>query len=298
MKHLIYTLILFMVAAGPSGISAQGTREQTLESVLAGLQPIREIPIALDQYQRKLVYHNTFTSPEGIDRENEFTGRDTQGREFRLRRPYEDAVWIAEGNGDLVIRDGKLRVTSGKYTPEGKILYDTRSHMVVWNRKIFPENFLFEFTVNHCGSDNGLTLVFICTTGLQGESIFEETLPLRKAAYPKYHSDKLKNYTVSYWSRNAQPLFEAVSNRVRKNPGMNILGSGHSNTGLSSTEDYHIRILKFKGRIGVEVNGKVIVESNDPNPLGKGFIGFRSMEGIGEVTYDDIAVWELSENTP
>jgi hypothetical protein len=165
--------------------------------------------------------------------------------------------------------------------------------MVVWSRKVLPENFLVEFTVNHCGSDNGLTLLFLCATGLQGEDIFDERMPLRKAQYPKYHSDRLRNYTVSYWSRNENPPFEAVSNRVRRNPGMLIIGSGHSQTDQSSNMDYHIRILKFGGRLDVEVNGKTIVRAMDPNPLGKGRLGFRSMEGIHEVTYDDLAVWEL-----
>lgn len=297
MKSFTCVSALLLFLAGFAVVSAQNAPQQTLESLLATLQPLREEPISMVRYDRKLLYHNTFSAPEVMDRENDFTGRDAQGKEFRLRRPFEDAVWITEGNGDVAISGGKLRVTSGKYTVTGDISYTTRSHMVVWNHKIFPENFLLEFTVNHGGSDNGLTLLFMCATGLRGEDIFDESLPLRKANYPTYHSDKLKNYTVSYWSRNAQPPFEAVSDRVRKNPGMNILASGHSNTDLSSNEDYHIRILKYKGSIAVEVNGKVVVETEDPDPLGKGRIGLRSMEGIREVTYDDFAVWELSERT-
>ncbi len=271
----------------------------TLEEALAALQPLREGPIDTSPYALEVFYRNTFDAPQVFDREADFTGTDASGREIRTRQPLDEAEWIVEGDGGAAIRDGRLRVTSGRYLADGTIDFSQRSHMVVWNKHVFPADYMLDFVVNHGGSDNGLTLLFMSATGLDGESVFDAAQPLRKAMYPRYHSGRLKNYTVSYWSRNAQPLFEAVSNRVRRNPGMNILCSGHSRTDASSDKDYHIRILKVGSTITVEVDGIVVCEGTDPQtPLQEGRVGLRTMEGVKEVSYDDFTVWKVTRKNP
>ncbi len=271
----------------------------TLEEALAALQPLREGPIDTSPYALEVFYRNTFDAPQVFDREADFTGTDASGREIRTRQPLDEAEWIVEGDGGATIRDGRLRVTSGRYLADGTIDFSQRSHMVVWNKHVFPADYMLDFVVNHGGSDNGLTLLFMSATGLDGESVFDAAQPLRKAMYPRYHSGRLKNYTVSYWSRNVQPLFEAVSNRVRRNPGMNILCSGHSRTDASSDKDYHIRILKVGSTITVEVDGIVVCEGTDPQtPLQEGRVGLRTMEGVKEVSYDDFTVWKVTRKNP
>ena len=286
-------------ASAPAPAPAANATPATLEEALAVLQPLREGPIDTSPYALEVFYRNTFDAPQVFDREADFTGTDASGREIRTRQPLDEAEWIVEGDGGATIRDGRLRVTSGRYLADGTIDYSQRSHLVVWNKHIFPADYMLDFVVNHGGSDNGLTLLFMSATGLDGESVFDAAQPLRKAMYPRYHSGRLKNYTVSYWSRNAQPLFEAVSNRVRRNPGMNILCSGHSRTDASSDKDYHIRILKVGGTITVEVDGIVVCEGTDPQPpLKEGRVGLRTMEGVKEVSYDDFTVWKVTRKNP
>ena len=298
MKKIFASMLCcgLLLLAGTTGLRAQNNAAPaTLEEALAALQPLGNVPIDTSPYTLEVFYRNTFDAPQKLDFENDFTGKDASGREVRTRRPLPDAEWIVEGDGGVQVRDGRLHVTSGRYAADGSIDYTSRSHLVVWNKNVFPADYMLEFVVNHCGSDNGLTLLFMSATGLDGESVFDDAQPLRKAAYPRYHSARLKNYTVSYWSRNKQPLFEAVSNRVRRNPGMTILCSGHSRTDQSADKDYHIRILKVDGTITVEVDGLVVCKGTDTQEkLGEGCIGLRTMEGIKEVTYDDFTVWKVT----
>ena len=74
---------------------------------------------------------------------------------------------------------------------------------------------------------------------------------------------------------------------------MNLIASGHSETNGANNKDFKIRMLKIGGHIEFEVDGKVVVEHDDPDPLGAGHIGLRCMEGVTKVTYDDFRVWAV-----
>jgi hypothetical protein len=167
--------------------------------------------------------------------------------------------------------------------------------MVVWNKSRFPADMMFEFTVNHHGSNDGLTLVFLAAEGQQGQDIFDLDLPPRHGVYRNYNKGSLKNYTVSYWSRNKKPSLvlrgEAYSNRIRKNPGANILATNASLTDKCNDCDFKVRILKIGGNITAEINGTVVNHVSDPDPLGAGYIGLRSMQGVHLVSYDDLRIW-------
>jgi len=83
---------------------------------------------------------------------------------------------------------------------------------------------------------------------------------------------------------------------LRKNPGFELVAEGDSLTTGATNVTHHIRILKSGAHIEVEINGKVVISWNDPGrPLGAGRIGFRSMEGVSLITYDNIKVWKVSK---
>lgn len=264
------------------------------------LQKTKRHGIDLSEYNVKLVYQTDFSIPELIDREEDMIHEEMMGY-LRTRKPMADTEWIAEGWGDVRISKGKLWVAPVKLDDElnplpDSLLTQPRSHMVIWNHKVFPANFMLSFTVNHHGSDNGLTLLFF-NASMQNENfgMFDlEAMP-RRANYRNYHAAQLKNYTDSYWSRNERPPGEHLTNRLRKNPGMNMLAAGKSRTKRSSKKDYQIRIFNYNGHIKVEVNGKIVSEAYDPNPLGNGRIGLRCMKGVKKVSYDDFKVYELAK---
>lgn len=243
----------------------------------------------------ELVYDNDFSSDDRIDFE---TSLVADGK--RMRLPDPQAEWIAEGWGGADVCGGKLWIAPVAFEACGERAVNPNrgpSHMVVWNKTRFPADLMFEFTVNHHGSNDGLTLVFFAAEGLEGEAIFDLALPPRNGVYRNYNRGQLANYTVSYWSRNkakgAITKGERYSNRVRKNPGANMLATNASLTDKCNDCDFKVRVLKVAGSITAEINGTVVNHVTDPDPHGSGYIGLRSMEGVDRVSYDDFKVWSV-----
>jgi len=253
-------------------------------------------PLNTTFFDLELVYENDFSANDKIDFETSFI---TDGK--RTRFPDPGAEWIAEGWGGAGVCEGKLWVAPVAFKACGERVDNPDlepSHMVVWNKSRFPADMMFEFTVNHQGSDNGLTLVFFAALGQQGQDIFDLDLPPRNGVYRNYNKGALKNYTVSYWSRNKKPSLvakgEAFTNRIRKNPGANILATDASLTDKCNDCDYRVRILKVGGSLTAEINGTVVNQVTDTVPHGAGYIGLRSMQGVDKVSYDDFRVWSVS----
>ena len=241
------------------------------------------------------IYKNDFSRAQGIAREEDFISRSDDGLWHRKGRPDPEAEWIAEGWGGVEIRDGRLRVAPSPFDATGlpkPVEPGQRSHMVVWNRQVFPADFLLEFQFSPCDSTRGLALVIFGATAKDGGDIFDPALPPRRAEYASYHSGGLANYTDSFWSRNTET--EGLTNRLRRNPGFKQVAVGPSLTTGPTDVTHCLRILKSGPHIEVEVNGRVVLRWDDPDrPLGAGRIGFRSMEGVTMVAYDNVKVWSV-----
>lgn len=256
-------------------------------------QPVSDSPIDVSKYRLSKVYSNDFSKQQKIVFENDLLEKDAGGKLKRKAKPDPKVEWIVEGNGGVDVRDGKLRASPLRFDAKGEqIPSKDRSHLVIWNKNIFPADFLAEFDMSPNGSTNGLTIVFVCATSKDGGDIFDLSLPARQADYKTYHSGSIVNYSDSYWSRNTE--VESVSNRLRKNPGFKLVAEGKSlTTGLTDVT-HHVRILKFGGHIEIELGGKVIIRWDDKDkPLGAGRIGFRSMDGVYLITYDNFKVWKV-----
>lgn len=244
----------------------------------------------LSPYDLQPIYKNDFSKAQKIAREEDLIERS--GVTWRrTAKPPADAEWIAEGWGGAEVRNGKLLVAPSPFDPAART---QRSHMVVWNSRVFPADFLFEIEMSPHGSTSGLTIVFFCTAGVNGEDIFDLALPPRRADYQAYHSGALANYSDSYWSRNTEA--ESISNRLRKNPGFKQVAEGPSMTTGTTDVTHHLRILKIGPHIEVEVNGRIVIKWDDAErPLGAGRIGLRSMEGVTMVAYDNFKVWKVTQ---
>ena len=278
--------LLWFTLWGAAGLAAEAP---------VAVQPPRDHPLDLAKYQLRLICQNDFSKPDKIAREEDFIEQSSDGTWRRKAEPAPDAEWIAEGWGGAEIRDGKLRVAPSPFDTAGRpkpVEPGQRSHMVVWNRRVFPADFLLEFEMSPCGSTNGLTIVLFCASGTNGEDIFDLSLPPRRADYKAYHSGAIANYTDAYWSRNTEA--ESISNRLRKNPGFKEVAAGRSLTTGPTGVTHRIRILKSGAHIEVEVNGRVALQWDDPEkPLGAGRIGFRSMEGVTMVACANFKVWQV-----
>ncbi len=256
--------------------------------------PLIDAPIDVSKYKLKKVYDNDFGKNQKIAFEKDFIKQNADGTWERTGKPDKRAEWIVEGAGGVDIKNGKLRASPVPFDANGSQLKDAkRSHLVVWNKNIFPENFLLEYEMNPNNSPGGLTIIFFCAAGKNGEDIFDLHLPPRFADYKLYHSGTLANYSDSYFSRNTE--IESLTNRLRKNPGFKLVAEGKSLTTGATDGTHHIRILKFGGHIEIEINGKTIFKWDDAGkPLGAGRIGLRSMEGVSMITYDNFKVWKLT----
>ena len=256
-------------------------------------QSPRTLPIDTSGYRLTQVYSNDFHRQQKMAFERDLIKQDTDGKWRRVATPETGAEWIVEGNGGVDIRDGKLRASPLPFDKNGKqIPGQPRSHLVIWNKRIFPADFLAEFDMSPSGSTNGLTIVFVCATGKNGEDMFDLSLPPRLADYKNYHSGSIANYSDAYWSRNTKE--ESETNRLRKNAGFTLVAEGESLTTGPTDVTHHVRVLKVGGHIEVEINGRVVLYWDDKaKPLGAGRIGFRSMEGVSMITYDNFKVWKV-----
>jgi uncharacterized protein DUF1961 len=278
--------ILLFVALCFTGAARTGTTQTAVDATAQ---------LDLSGYELRPFYENDFGRPQKIVREEDLI--EQAGAVWRRKAsPTPDAEWIAEGWGGAEVRDGRLIVAPSPFDASGRprtVEPDRRSHMVVWNRRIFPADFLLEFEMSPCGSTNGLTIVLFCASGRNGEDIFDLSLPPRRAEYQTYHSGAVANYTDSYWSRNNED--ESLSNRLRKNSGFKQVAEGPSLTTGPTDVTHRLRILKSGPHIEVEVNGRVVIKWDDTErPHGSGRIGLRSMQGITMVAYDNFKVWQLT----
>ena len=251
--------------------------------------------IDLSGYRLEQVYENDFEHKQKIVFENDLISSKNGPGSVRVSVPAPDAEWIVEGSGGVDIKSGELRASPVPFDSRGlQLLARPRSHLVIWNKHIFPSDFLAAFDMRPNGSTNGLTIVFFAAAAKGGGDIFDLSLAPRQADYKRYHSGDIANYSDAYWSRNTEE--ESATNRLRKNPGFELVAEGKSRTTGPVDVTHHIRVLKIAGHIEIEINGHVVLAWDDPGkPLGAGRIGLRSMDGVRMITYDNFKVWAVSK---
>ena len=102
--------------------------------------------------------------------------------------PDELKDWKLEG-GDVA-----------RVAENGDLLLKSEKHQVFGLTKQIPANFLLEFTVRPHDRKQGLNSVFLNTTGLNGENIFQSPIKPRDGLFKQYWDGDLKSYHVSYWA--------------------------------------------------------------------------------------------------
>ena len=99
------------------------------------------------------VYETTFDEPLRMMREQELVEGKTYSRE-----PAEDVDWVLEGPGEVTVKDGRMHF---KNSPDG--------NAVLWNTRVFPENFVAEWDFQH-HHPQGLAILFFAARGAGGGS--------------------------------------------------------------------------------------------------------------------------------
>ena len=257
--------------------------------------PVIDAPIDVSAYKLKKVYANDFSKNQKIAFEKDFIKQNADGNWTRTGKPSKKAEWIAEGSGGVEVRSGQLRASPVPFDENGSQISNAkRSHLVVWNKNIFPADFLLEYEMNPNSSPSGLTIIFFLRDGQKRRRYFRFEFAAATGQITNFTTAaRLANYSDSYFSRNTE--IESLTNRLRKNPGFKLVAEGKSLTTGATEVTHHIKILKFSAHIEIEVDGKTILRWDDSGkPLGAGRIGLRSMEGISLVSYDNFKVWRLT----
>lgn len=263
--------------------SAADSARQSAGSVEgADLPDTSDSTRGLDLARRRLtlVYETDFTEPPRFVREAELFA---DGK--RVRRP-DGADWVLEGE------------TAGARVEQGRLhLQNNGGHLVLWNTREFPSDFLLEFGVSPADANDGLAIVFFAAKGRDGGGIFDPGQPRRDGVFKTYHSGGLDCYHTSYWAvaPSGDPRGTA---HIRKNHGFHLVAKGRDFIAGQGAGPHRVRVLKVAGQIDVEVNGRLAVHWVDDGKayrpvLGGGFIGLRQMSHTGGCSYTHFKVWAV-----
>jgi len=173
-----------------------------------------------------------------------------------------DEIWLLEGTGTAKVEDGRLVLQED---PDG-------IGVVLWTRADWPSNVEFSFDLSF-SNNRGIGVFFFAARGAQGEDLFD-TPTKRTGDYDEYIRGDINAYSASfhrYWPTGENN----PGANLRRNAGFNLLHAAMPDPILEAERIYHVLIRKEGGVIRIEVDGQVIHDYVDENPLGEGKIGFR-----------------------
>ena len=159
----------------------------------------------------------------------------------------------------------------------------TGGHFNLWNRKIrTTENFALEFDFTPL-SPAPLHMFLFCASGLQGENIFDASMPPRYGLGEELMYD-MKTYRLSFFHPSRKKA------NLRRAPGKVMIAQG---VDVTAPEDWrqtsHCRIERINGTIRFLINGKESFSYKDEKPLTGNQWGFRLM-ACAKGAYDNIRV--------
>lgn len=177
--------------------------------------------------------------------------------------------WVLEGNADLSVRDGRLHVDSDEAT--------------LWWREPLPADSAIELTagVDDPARDNAANLNLIFHARELDGAPYRFG---RSAKYEGYHS--IPNY-IATLTGGFQPGWA----RLRRNPGFTILSE---NTSIRSEagKTYRIKLLVAGGRLRYWLDGRLVHDVVDPQPLKGGHFALRTWRS--RVWWSDIRFLSVS----
>lgn len=209
------------------------------------------------------------------------------------RRVLPDTEWVLEGP-----------LATATPTPEGLRLEISDptdrqdGHVVLWNTRPFPADFLFEYTFSPRNDRQGLGIVFFNAHNPNGETLFDLNLPARHGRFREYIMGTINSYHVSPWAADETTLRRTAN--LRKNSGFMLVAIGNDVIGGSGPGPHTVRILKRGGHIQVESNGKLALEyvddgvSHGPIHDQAGLIGLRFMAHTGWAMVHSMKVYAIT----
>lgn len=210
-----------------------------------------------------------------------------------MHTPSSVAEWIMEGDAQVAFRDGWMEM----YSPE------KAAHHVFWCPQDFPESFIASWEVQNLAVDSGLLIVFFAATGVDGQDIFDQSLPARDGTFTQYTEGKIKSYHISYYANVAHEPGRVHVN-LRKNNTFSLLQSGGEGIPTHSTNIHQLKLIKEGAHIRLFIDERKVIDYVDDSAVVKGIdtgaaisvgkIGFRQMQW-SHFRYRNFKVWELGK---
>lgn len=220
----------------------------------------------LDEFSKgELLYANDFSNPEDV------------------------IDWVMEGPGKIEFRDDWMHM----FSPGEEY------HHVFWCPMNFPDNIIMEWEARNVEPDAGLCIVFFAAKGINGEDIFDPSLPERDGDFTYYIKDQLRCYHISYYA-NTPKKPDRNTSHLRKNNQFKLVYSGEEGIPTRSTEIHKMKLIKRGPLIQMYVDDRKVIdwkdtEESDPRPYYKeGKIGFRQMQWT-HFKYRNLKIWSIAE---
>jgi hypothetical protein len=183
------------------------------------------------------------------------------------RETFRDAAWrdrwIVEGSGEISAGDGRLTVNSPQAT--------------IWWRQPLPADVAITLTagVDAPAENNAANLnLFFHAREVDGGAYRFG----RSAQYEEYH--RIPNYIVTLTGG-----FQEGWSRVRRNPGFEMLSEERS-TRSEAGRTYRIRVVVAGGRLRYWLDGKLIHDVRNKQPLPGGHFALRTWRS--RVSWSDV----------
>jgi hypothetical protein len=196
-----------------------------------------------------------------------------------FKDPGDLARWIVETqNAAVSLADGKLMVrNAGGQAPDGGT--------TIWLRPELPPNFIARIRCSTVApvEKNANNLNFFTNAR-------EVSGPLRfgrSGEYPNYHA--IPNYTFTFVGKFPDNNIAGWS-RIRRNPGFVQLAE-NADIFPAPLHQYEVILVVQDGRLQMIVDGVLVSEATDPDPLPGGHFGLRTWKT--NVDYHSVEIGEI-----
>ena len=224
----------------------------------------------MDYYKKlKILYENNFTEDSAL---NDF---------------------ILEGSAHITTNNGALRMQNVLDPSLGQ-----KANFVLWNRRDFPDKISIEWDFYPLEYP-GLAMTFFSAKGLNGEDLFDPSLPERTGRYEMYYDGGVNAYHISYFRRSDVEGRGFNTCNLRKSKGFYLVcrGADPIPSLVDVINPYRVKIVKYEAHIIFYINDLEIFHfTDDGTSYGRihsdGKIGFRQMAPL-VAEYKNLKVYSL-----
>ncbi|MBQ7920035.1 MAG: DUF1961 family protein [Lachnospiraceae bacterium] len=201
--------------------------------------------------------------------------------------------FVLEGSAKISFEEGKMRLENAMDAANGQ-----KANYVLWCPEDFPSDVFIEWDFRPL-REPGLCILFFAAQGINGESIFDESLTKRTGEYTQYHHGEINAFHVSYFRRKEPDERAFHTCNLRKSYGFHLVAQGADP--IPEVEDakemYHIGVWKKGNVIKFYVNELEVFSFEDDGEtygdlLEGGKIGFRQLAPL-VAEYSNLRVYKI-----